>query len=305
MRKQPDDCARPMDFTSLVEVNSHRAQRVFEAARHLPRKAAVTFAHFSRGIPIGSGLFSAYGFGACPVEALAADRDRVRIGFFVRQNIIGLAPAGIDHHGARRKRQRKRDDRRRLRHDIGTGTSAAGVSALLTVFTFRRVFWRPCPDGVRSGLPSAARKGHPTHDYRHVLWWWWGTAAPPVRCASANQWSEQMSTASGPSEYRSSAGEIAAHTDGIMDEVSDRVSTLTSDVVCAIEERPYTSLAIASGLAFALGALWVLKRQQQHSSFERLRSQVPSFSDAGDWLPRRWRSSAGIDWAKLRPSRWA
>ena len=87
-----------------------------------------------------------------------------------------------------------------------------------------------------------------------------------------------------------------------MDEVSDRVSTLTSDVVSAMEERPYTSLAIAGGLAFAIGALWVLKRQQQQSSFERLRR---SFSDGGDWLPRRWRSNAGIDWAKLRPSRWA
>ena len=59
---------------------------------------------------------------------------------------------------------------------------------------------------------------------------------------------------------------------------SDRVSKLTSDVVSAIEERPYTSLAIAGGLAFAIGALWVLKRQQQQSSFERLRSQLPSFS---------------------------
>ena len=114
-----------------------------------------------------------------------------------------------------------------------------------------------------------------------------------------------MTTASGPSDYRSSSGEHAAHTEGIMDEVSDRVSTLTSDVVSAMEERPYTSLAIAGGLAFAIGALWVLKRQQQRSSFERLRSRLPSFSDGGDWLPRRWRSNAGIDWAKLRPSRWA
>ena len=110
-----------------------------------------------------------------------------------------------------------------------------------------------------------------------------------------------MST-SGPTDYRSSAGEFEAHTDGS----SDRVSTLTSDVVSATEERPYTSLAIAGGLAFAIGALWVLKRQQQQrSSFERLRSQLPSFSDAGDLLPPRWRSNAGIDWAKLRPSRWA
>jgi hypothetical protein len=114
-----------------------------------------------------------------------------------------------------------------------------------------------------------------------------------------------MSTASGPSDYRNSVGELAEHTDGIMDEVSDRVSTLTSDVLSAIEERPYTSLAIAGGLAFAIGALWVVKRQQQQSSFERLRSQLPSFSDSGDWLPRRWRSNAGIDWAKLHPSRWA
>jgi hypothetical protein len=114
-----------------------------------------------------------------------------------------------------------------------------------------------------------------------------------------------MSTASGPSDYPSLASERAAHTDGIMDEVSDRVSTLTSDVVSAIEERPYTSLAIAGGLAFAIGALWVLKRQQQQSSFDRLRSQLPSVSDAGDWLPRRWRLNGGMDWAKLRPSRWA
>ena len=72
-----------------------------------------------------------------------------------------------------------------------------------------------------------------------------------------------MTTTSGPSDYRSPSGEHAAHTEGIMDEVSDRVSTLTSDVVNAMEERPYTSLAIAGGLAFAIGALWVLKRQQQ------------------------------------------
>jgi hypothetical protein len=114
-----------------------------------------------------------------------------------------------------------------------------------------------------------------------------------------------MSAASGPSDYRSSAGELGAHTDGIMDEVSDRVSTLTSDVVRAIEERPYTSLAIAGGLAFAIGALWMLKRQQQRSSFERLCSQLPSFPGTGDWLPRRWQPNGGMDWAKHRPSRWA
>ncbi len=119
-----------------------------------------------------------------------------------------------------------------------------------------------------------------------------------------------MSAASGH-DYRSSPGELAAHTEraartnGIMEEVSDQVSTLTSDVVSAMEERPYTSLAIAGGLAFAIGALWVLKRRQQQSSFARLRSQLPSFSDSSDWLPRRWRSNAGIDWAKRRPSRWA
>jgi hypothetical protein len=67
----------------------------------------------------------------------------------------------------------------------------------------------------------------------------------------------------------------------IMDDVSDRVSALTSDVVSTMEERPYTSLAIAGGLAFAIGALWVLKRQQQPSLFGRLVYSCRHF--------RRWR----------------
>jgi hypothetical protein len=41
------------------------------------------------------------------------------------------------------------------------------------------------------------------------------------------------------------------------------------------------------GLAFAIGALWVVKRQQQQSSFERLLSQLPSVSNGGDWIDRR------------------
>jgi hypothetical protein len=142
----------------------------------------------------------------------------------------------------------------------------------------RHVCWLvPSPRPIHEGLIG-----------RHVLRWMVGNSRS-VRPLSANPRSEQMTTA-GPSDYRSSAGELGAHADGIMDEVSDRASTLTSDVV---------------RLAFAIGALWVVKRQQQQSSLERLRSQLPSFSDAGDWLPRRWRSNAGIDWAKLRPSRWA
>lgn len=197
---------------------------------------------------------------------------------------------------------------------ISAGPSAADVSALLAVFTFGKVpggcdptgrvpvFPAP-PEKVIRPLPllgeledAESREAAAPYPRRMMT--------PSVRCAFANPRSKQMTTA-GPSDYRSSTGELAAHADGIMDEVSDRASTLTSDVVRSIEERPYTTLAIAGGLAFAIGALWVVKRQQQQNSFERLRSQLPSFSDAGDWLPRRWRSNAGIDWAKLRPSRWA
>lgn len=210
---------------------------------------------------------------------------------------------------------------------ISAGPSAADVSALLAVFTFGKVpggcdptgrvpvFPAP-PEKVIRPLPllgeledAESREAAAPYPRRMMIGdtccgGWEGTAAPSVRCAFANPRSKQMTTA-GPSDYRSSTGELAAHADGIMDEVSDRASTLTSDVVRSIEQRPYTTLAIAGGLAFAIGALWVVKRQQQKNSFERLRSQLPSFSDAGDWLPRRWRSNAGIDWAKLRPSRWA
>ena len=79
MRKQPDDCARPMDFASLVpwmrykvspKIKSDRAQRIAHAARHSPGQARITFAHLCGGIPIGPGFLAAHRFSARPIEAL-------------------------------------------------------------------------------------------------------------------------------------------------------------------------------------------------------------------------------------------
>jgi hypothetical protein len=101
---------------------------------------------------------------------------------------------------------------------------------------------------------------------------------------------------------------------------------LSSDALKAMEERPYTFLAIAGGLAFAMGALWVVKRQQQQSRFQRLYGHAPSWSpydwwrnartpgwshnnwweeQMPNWLRDSWSKSAGnTDRTKLRSDRW-
>jgi hypothetical protein len=67
---------------------------------------------------------------------------------------------------------------------------------------------------------------------------------------------------------------------------SDRITGLGKDAVKAMEERPYTSLAIAGGLAFAIGALWAIKRQQRDSSWDRFYAQMPR------WPRESWRRGA-------------
>ncbi len=67
-------------------------------------------------------------------------------------------------------------------------------------------------------------------------------------------------TQPGPSDYRSSAKQGVHHnTEGISeDQVSDlgaRAETMAEEVAAAKKERPYMTLAIAAGLAFAVGAI--------------------------------------------------
>ena len=99
--------------------------------------------------------------------------------------------------------------------------------------------------------------------------------------------------------YRQSPGDLHTHSEGIMDkmgetarDIGERAGTLAEDIGAAIRERPYTTLAVAAGLAFAVGALWKLNHRQPRSRLDGLRAQLhamPSTQDLQNLLPRRWR----------------
>ena len=76
-------------------------------------------------------------------------------------------------------------------------------------------------------------------------------------------------------------------------EMGERAGTMASELGAAIKERPYTTLAIAAGLAFAVGALWKLGQQRQpQSRLDAWRAQLPelpSRQSLESLLPRRWR----------------
>ena len=77
-----------------------------------------------------------------------------------------------------------------------------------------------------------------------------------------------------------------------MDHVSEAahdVGAFASEVVEAIKERPYATMAVAGGLAFAIGALWMVRRQQPQTTYEAMLSRLPSLPDRQSLLPARWR----------------
>jgi hypothetical protein len=103
----------------------------------------------------------------------------------------------------------------------------------------------------------------------------------------------------GPSDYRSTqtnSGRLHEQSDGIMDQVTDtardfgeRASSMAGELGDAIKHRPYTTLAIAAGMAFLVGALWKLGHQRPQTRFEVLRDQMPTIPSLESLLPRRWR----------------
>ena len=62
-------------------------------------------------------------------------------------------------------------------------------------------------------------------------------------------------------------------------EAAERIGTLTSDITEAVKERPYTAAAVAGGLAFAIGALWMMRRHDTRSSYQALFSHLPDRRD--------------------------
>ena len=108
----------------------------------------------------------------------------------------------------------------------------------------------------------------------------------------------------GPSDYRASEFKAPREqTAGVMDPVGEaagtisetaqnvvrRTETLTSDLSQALRERPYTTLAIVVGVAFAVGALWRMSRvTRPYSSRRALVDQTPYPPNRDRLMGRSW-----------------
>src|SRR5262249_53958871 len=97
----------------------------------------------------------------------------------------------------------------------------------------------------------------------------------------------------GSSDYQTSSPHPPeTHQEGVLDrarDLSGQAGSLAGELAAAVKERPYATLAVAAGLAFALGAVWKLKHQQPQSRLDALRAQLPEMPALEGWLPRRWR----------------
>jgi hypothetical protein len=98
-----------------------------------------------------------------------------------------------------------------------------------------------------------------------------------------------------PSNYYSSTGTGEERSQAIVEQVSDtarnvseRAGSIAQELASSVRERPYTTLAIAAGLAFAVGAIWKLGQRQPPSRMERLLAQLPELPDRNS-LARWWR----------------
>ena len=102
-----------------------------------------------------------------------------------------------------------------------------------------------------------------------------------------------MNPTSGPSDYRSTTSQPdPSQAEGVMEQVTEAaqdVGAFASEVVGAIKERPYATMAVAGGLAFAIGALWMVRRQQPQTTYESLLARLPSLPDRHSLWPARWR----------------
>ena len=88
---------------------------------------------------------------------------------------------------------------------------------------------------------------------------------------------------------------------GVMSQIADQAqsfgnsaTSMASELTSAVKQRPYATLAIAAGLAFAIGAVWQLKaRRRPQSHLEALVAQLaelaPSRQGVHHYLPRSWR----------------
>lgn len=63
-------------------------------------------------------------------------------------------------------------------------------------------------------------------------------------------------------------------------QVTQRVGEVAEDVTTQVKLHPYTTVAIAAGLAFAVGALWKMRGRAQQSPLEQWMASLPQLPSA-------------------------
>lgn len=70
---------------------------------------------------------------------------------------------------------------------------------------------------------------------------------------------------------------------------TNEAGRLANETVKSARDNPYTTIAIAAGLAFALGALWKMRSSRQQSNLDALMSRMPDMPSRNNLWPRAWR----------------
>ena len=110
MRGGRDRCARSCrgSFGAVdaverrAEIEGARAERVLEAAAHVPRQVGTAPQHLRRRAPIRPFALHRHGLGARPGEALAPDADAVLDRLAAPEHVVEPPLRGRDHDRARR-----------------------------------------------------------------------------------------------------------------------------------------------------------------------------------------------------------
>jgi hypothetical protein len=67
------------------------------------------------------------------------------------------------------------------------------------------------------------------------------------------------------------------------EEALDKADTLLRPVGLSIRERPMTCLAVVGGLAFAAGAVWMLRNSRQQSRTDEFLQQLSEYARRPRW----------------------
>lgn len=101
-----------------------------------------------------------------------------------------------------------------------------------------------------------------------------------------------MTIKPGPSDYRASSTSPELSQDGRggpVSRTSQDLEVFASDIIEAIKQRPYTAVAVAGGLAFVIGALWIVSRQKPRTIYDDILARLPQIPDRQSVWPLRGR----------------